>query len=184
MEGLLLLKLVGSARRARVTYTISVLRQQPLKLNFFEQTEEKGKYSRRQKSIEQLRAIKSIGHAVKSIEYRVSKIVPQGRWLKNKGRAILRGSGARKRISIKMCDQSKALYMPGLGVDKPESDSLIFFFKNFNISSVFGIHDTLLSYKPSGLHLQTPRPGAVEDLTKAPLVTSTGHIYGTGRVPK
>ena len=39
-----------------------------------------------------------------------------------------------------------------------------FFFTNFNISTVFGIKDTLLSYNDSGLHSQTPRPGAVEGL--------------------
>ena len=39
-----------------------------------------------------------------------------------------------------------------------------FLFTNFNISSVFGIKDTLLSCNPSGHHSQTPRPGAVEGL--------------------
>ena len=47
-----------------------------------------------------------------------------------------------------------------------------FFFTNFNISSVFGIKGTLLpynaDYNPSGLHSQTPRPGAVEGLAQAP----------------
>ena len=42
-----------------------------------------------------------------------------------------------------------------------------FFFTNFNISSVFCIKDTLLSYNNSGLHSQTPRPGAVEGLDYA-----------------
>ena len=35
---------------------------------------------------------------------------------------------------------------------------------NVNISSVFGIKDTLLSCNPSGLHSQTPRPLAAEGL--------------------
>ena len=39
-----------------------------------------------------------------------------------------------------------------------------FYFTNFNISSIFGIKDTLLSCNPSGLNSQTPRPGAVEYL--------------------
>ena len=46
-----------------------------------------------------------------------------------------------------------------------------FFFINFNISSVFGIKDTLLSLNPSGLHSQTPRPGAVEAWLRS---TATG----------
>ena len=39
-----------------------------------------------------------------------------------------------------------------------------FFFTNFTISSVFGIKDKLLLCNHSGLHSQTPRPGAVEGL--------------------
>ena len=48
--------------------------------------------------------------------------------------------------------------------DQVGSDYFIFFFTNFNISSVFGIQDTLLLYNPSGLHSQTPRRGALEGL--------------------
>ena len=48
---------------------------------------------------------------------------------------------------------------PGLGVDKVESDQLIFSFTNIHFSAVFDITDTLLSYNPSGLHSQTPRIG-------------------------
>ena len=50
-----------------------------------------------------------------------------------------------------------------------ESDQFIFFFTSFSISSVFSIKDTLLSYNPSGLHLYTPMPGAVECLGLPPL---------------
>ena len=39
-----------------------------------------------------------------------------------------------------------------------------FFVTNFNVSWVIGIKDTLLSCNLSGLHSQTPRPGAVEAL--------------------
>ena len=53
---------------------------------------------------------------------------------------------------------------PGQGVDRVESDYFIFSFTNINISSVFDIQDTILSYNSSGLHSQTPRPGAVESL--------------------
>ena len=38
------------------------------------------------------------------------------------------------------------------------------FFNNFNISSVFGTKNKFISYNPSSLHSQTPRPGAVEGL--------------------
>ena len=55
----------------------------------------------------------------------------------------------------------KAFYSSRPGC-RPSGVRLIhFFFTNFNISSVFGIKDTLLSYNPSGLHSQTHRPGAV-----------------------
>ena len=41
-----------------------------------------------------------------TIEYRVSKIVPDGHGEGNKSPAILRGSAARRRIGIPMCNQS------------------------------------------------------------------------------
>ena len=40
-----------------------------------------------------------------TIEYRVSKIVPQGHWDRIKSHVVLQGSVARRRISIPMCDQ-------------------------------------------------------------------------------
>ena len=51
-----------------------------------------------------------------------------------------------------------------MAVDKTDSDKFIFFINNFNISSLFGVKDTLLSYNHSGLYLWTSRPGAVEGL--------------------
>ena len=58
----------------------------------------------------------------------------------------------------------KAFYSSRPGC-RPSGVWLInFFFTNFNISSAFGIQDTVLSYNPSGLHSQTHRPGAVKGL--------------------
>ena len=51
-----------------------------------------------------------------------------------------------------------------LVVDKGGVRLIHLIFTNFNISSVFGINDTLLSYNPSALHSKTPRPGDVEGL--------------------
>ena len=50
--------------------------------------------------------------------------------------------------------------------------------------SVFGSQDTVLSYNPSGLHSQTPRPGAVEGLGAAiicPQLPSMAGVTAPGR---
>ena len=57
--------------------------------------------------------IRSIGPACEtrqshSIEYRVSKIVPEGHREENKSPAVLQGSAARRCICVPMCDQSTA----------------------------------------------------------------------------
>ena len=60
------------------------------------------------------------------------------------------------------CAQS--IQAPGMGVGQVESDSFIFFFYKFNISSVFSIKDALFSNNSSRLHSQTPKHGAVGSL--------------------
>ena len=64
----------------------------------------------------------------------------------------------------------KAFYSsrPGCRPSRHPFQLIHFFSTNFNISSVFGIKDTLLSCNPSGLHSQTLRPGAVEGLGYMP----------------
>ena len=62
---------------------------------------------------------------------------------------------------------SKAFYSSRPGCRPSGVQLIIFFFNNFNILSVFSIQYTVLSYNPAGLHSQTPRPGAVEDLGTA-----------------
>ena len=102
----------------RVTYTLSVRRPQPHNTNLYRQ-KEKGKNSRRLYivGIKQLMAIKkSIGPALETsqshtIEYGVSKIVLEGHWEKNKSHAVLRGSAAKRRINIPMCDQGLLLHL-------------------------------------------------------------------------
>ena len=51
---------------------------------------------------------------------------------------------------------------------KWSSINSFFFLNDFNISSVFGVQDTLLSHNPSGLHSYTSRPGAVKGLASTP----------------
>ena len=73
--------------------------------------EDNGKYSKRQKGNEQPMPIKNISPALKTrqshtIEYRVSKIVPQRYCAANTSHAVLRGSAARRHTSIPMCNLS------------------------------------------------------------------------------
>ena len=81
------------------------------------------------------------------------------------------GSSCPRSYTLYVCmvGCSKAFYSSRPGCQQSGVRLILFFFSNFNISSVFGIQDTLLSYNPSGLHSQTPRPRAVVGLGCSPL---------------
>ena len=82
--------------------------------------------------------------------------------------------------------QPKAFYSSRPGCRSNGVRLIHFLLTNFNISSVFGIKDTLLSYNPSGLHSQTPRPRAAEGLAE-PRKKRKGKIvedYSRDRVAK
>ena len=97
--------------RERMIDTLSVRRHQPATPTH-RKKDENGKNSRRQKLNKPLR---SIGpdlktHQSRTIEYRVSKIVPQIYRNLNKSPAVLQCSGAMRLIRIPMCHQSTACY--------------------------------------------------------------------------
>ena len=99
---LLLLKQVGSARlRVSDIHLISPITPAP-QYQPIERTKRKGNIAESIVGIEQLMPKKK---ALATIEYGVSKIIPEGQRQRNKSPAILRRSAARQRISIPMCDQ-------------------------------------------------------------------------------
>ena len=80
----------------------------------YRQIEEKRKNSRRQKGIEQLRPLKknwicSWNSPVPHHRIQDQRdCTGQGHWERNKGPGVLRGSAARRRISMPMCNRSTA----------------------------------------------------------------------------
>ena len=90
--------------------TLSVRRPRP-KISNIRKKEENWKNSSKTRKKERVAsANKKIGHALKtrqshSIEYWVSKIVPQRYFEGNKSSVVLRGSGPRRCISIPFSEQ-------------------------------------------------------------------------------
>ena len=92
--------------------TLSVRRPKASQYQPIEWKKRKGKYQETKRE-PAARPIKGIDPAVETreshtIEYGVTKIIPQRYWLENESPIVLRGSAARRRISVAMCDHSAA----------------------------------------------------------------------------